>query len=215
MDPPPSLACAMGTTPAATNAAEPDDDAPAVCSGFHGLRTGPILGCSAEPLNPNSDICVLPKRIQSGAQIHPGPCAVGRHRMRIPRVGALHRRHALDGDVVLDERRHPVEVAAVRTRRPRAGPSAIERLIRQAIQRGVDGFGARDRRVDKLGSATRCLPEVRRRDQRHQDRQGRRRQRHECESCTDGTKAYRRCGEQSQEAPKPESSGTFASFRAG
>jgi hypothetical protein len=30
MEPPPSLACAIGTTPAATNAPEPDDDAPAV-----------------------------------------------------------------------------------------------------------------------------------------------------------------------------------------
>ncbi len=55
MDPPPSFACAMGTAPAATKAPDPDDDAPAVCSGFHGLRTGPSLGCSAEALNPNSD----------------------------------------------------------------------------------------------------------------------------------------------------------------
>lgn len=30
IEPPPSLACAIGTTPAATNAPEPDDDAPAV-----------------------------------------------------------------------------------------------------------------------------------------------------------------------------------------
>ena len=60
IDPPPSLACAIGTTPAATNAPEPDEDAPAVWSGFHGLRTGPIRGCSADALKPNSDICVLP-----------------------------------------------------------------------------------------------------------------------------------------------------------
>ena len=63
IEPPPSLACAMGTTPAATNAPEPDDDAPAVCSGFHGLRTAPSLGCSADALKPNSDICVLPSGI--------------------------------------------------------------------------------------------------------------------------------------------------------
>ena len=50
IDPPPSLACAIGTTPAATKAPEPDDDAPAVWSVFHGLRTGPSLGCSAEAL---------------------------------------------------------------------------------------------------------------------------------------------------------------------
>ena len=30
IDPPPSLACAIGTTPAATNAPDPDDDAAAV-----------------------------------------------------------------------------------------------------------------------------------------------------------------------------------------
>jgi hypothetical protein len=30
MEPPPSLAWAIGTTPAATNAPDPDDDAPAV-----------------------------------------------------------------------------------------------------------------------------------------------------------------------------------------
>ena len=60
IEPPPSLACAIGTTPAATNAPAPDDDAPAVWSGFHGLRTGPSRGCSADALKPNSDIWVLP-----------------------------------------------------------------------------------------------------------------------------------------------------------
>src|SRR3954468_15479117 len=60
IDPPPSLACAIGTTPAATKAPEPEDDAPAVWSGFHGLRTGPNRGCSAEALKPNSDSRVLP-----------------------------------------------------------------------------------------------------------------------------------------------------------
>src|SRR5215208_1352812 len=60
IDPPPSLACAIGTTPAATNAPEPDDDAPAVWSGFHGLRTAPSRGCSADALKPNSESRVLP-----------------------------------------------------------------------------------------------------------------------------------------------------------
>src|ERR1700754_1064613 len=63
IEPPPSLAWAIGTTPAATNAAEPDDDAPAVWSVFHGLRTGPSRGCSAEALKPYSDIWVLPSGV--------------------------------------------------------------------------------------------------------------------------------------------------------
>ena len=40
MDPPPSLACATGTMPEATAAAEPPDDPPVECSVFHGLRDG-------------------------------------------------------------------------------------------------------------------------------------------------------------------------------
>src|SRR6201999_4222793 len=39
--------------------ADPDDDAPAVWSEFHGLRTGTRRGGSAEALNPYSDIRVL------------------------------------------------------------------------------------------------------------------------------------------------------------
>src|ERR1700733_8859196 len=63
IDPPPSLACAIGTAPAATKAPDPDDDAPAVWSVFHGLRTAPSRGCSAEALNPYSDIWVLPSGV--------------------------------------------------------------------------------------------------------------------------------------------------------
>ncbi len=64
IEPPPSLACAMGTTPAATKAPEPADDAPAVWSVFHGPRTGPSRGCSADPLKPNSESWVLPSGIR-------------------------------------------------------------------------------------------------------------------------------------------------------
>ena len=64
IEPPPSLACAIGTTPAATNAPDPDDEAPAVRSVSHGLRTGPNRGCSADALNPNSDNCVLPSEVR-------------------------------------------------------------------------------------------------------------------------------------------------------
>ena len=41
MEPPPSLACAAGTMPDATAAAEPPEDPPVEWSVFHGLRDGP------------------------------------------------------------------------------------------------------------------------------------------------------------------------------
>jgi hypothetical protein len=41
IDPPPSLACAAGTSLAATAAAAPPLDPPALCASCHGLRVGP------------------------------------------------------------------------------------------------------------------------------------------------------------------------------
>ena len=41
VEPPPSLAWAMGTMPAATAVAEPPDEPPLVRAGSHGLRVGP------------------------------------------------------------------------------------------------------------------------------------------------------------------------------
>src|SRR5262249_37561061 len=38
IEPPPSVACAMGTTPAATAAAEPPLEPPELCFKLHGLR---------------------------------------------------------------------------------------------------------------------------------------------------------------------------------
>jgi hypothetical protein len=38
MEPPPSVACEIGVTPAATIAAEPAEEPPVVNSVFHGLR---------------------------------------------------------------------------------------------------------------------------------------------------------------------------------
>ncbi len=57
----------------------------------------------------------LAQRHKARRQICTREVAVGGLRLRIPRVGAVHRRHARDRDVVLDEGRHAVEVAAVRT----------------------------------------------------------------------------------------------------
>src|SRR5499426_2496355 len=61
IDPPPSVACAIGTIPAATAAAEPPLEPPAVCSRLHGLRVGPKRRGSVDGARPISGVLVLPK----------------------------------------------------------------------------------------------------------------------------------------------------------
>lgn len=63
MEPPPSLACATGTAPAATRAALPPDEPPAECAVFQGLRTGGPSSNSVEGLKPNSGSRVLPSTV--------------------------------------------------------------------------------------------------------------------------------------------------------
>src|ERR1700737_2686643 len=60
VDPPPSLAVAMGTRPAATAAAEPPLDPPGVRSRFHGLRVTPSARDAVNATAPNSGAAVLP-----------------------------------------------------------------------------------------------------------------------------------------------------------
>src|SRR3954468_15832723 len=60
-DPPPSLPWAMGTIPAATAAADPDDEPPATWPRFHGLRVGrPYTLASPVGPMPNSGLVVRP-----------------------------------------------------------------------------------------------------------------------------------------------------------
>lgn len=61
IDPPPSVACAIGAIPQATAAAEPPLEPPALCSRLHGLRVGPNSRGSVELANPSSGVLVLPK----------------------------------------------------------------------------------------------------------------------------------------------------------
>ena len=61
MEPPPSLAPATGTMPAATAAAEPPEEPPGVRVGSQGLRAGPQACGSVTFLAPNSGVLVLPK----------------------------------------------------------------------------------------------------------------------------------------------------------
>src|SRR6185312_12039202 len=60
IEPPPSVACAIGTMRAATAAAEPPLEPPALCAGFHGLRVGPNRRGSVELARPSSGVLVLP-----------------------------------------------------------------------------------------------------------------------------------------------------------
>src|SRR6266516_7340521 len=54
IDPPPSLACATGTIPLATAAADPPDEPPVEWPGFHGLRAGGKLIGSVVTVVPSS-----------------------------------------------------------------------------------------------------------------------------------------------------------------
>src|SRR5688500_9825657 len=60
IDPPPSLACATGTMPAATAHAEPPLDPPVIRVGSYGFRVGGHAGGSADGRMPSSEVLVLP-----------------------------------------------------------------------------------------------------------------------------------------------------------
>jgi hypothetical protein len=61
IEPPPSAACAKGTTPALTKAAAPPDDPPVEYCVFSGLRVGPFSKVSTAGNKPNSEVVDLPK----------------------------------------------------------------------------------------------------------------------------------------------------------
>src|SRR4249920_3562841 len=61
IDPPPSLAPAAGTIPAATADPDPPEDPPGVRPRSQGLREGPQSSDSVMPLAPSSGVLVLPK----------------------------------------------------------------------------------------------------------------------------------------------------------
>src|SRR5918993_908020 len=59
IEPPPSVACAIGTSPAATAAAAPPLDPPGVRSVFQGFRVAPLRSDSVNATVPNSGVLVL------------------------------------------------------------------------------------------------------------------------------------------------------------
>ena len=60
IDPPPSPACATGTMPLETAAAEPPLEPPGLRLVSHGLRAGPCDSGSVTGMSPNSGVFVLP-----------------------------------------------------------------------------------------------------------------------------------------------------------
>ncbi|MCY1180176.1 hypothetical protein D9M73_206060 [compost metagenome] len=58
--PPPSVAWATGTIPAATAEAAPPEEPPALIFRFHGLRVWPQSSDSVVVVKPNSGLVVLP-----------------------------------------------------------------------------------------------------------------------------------------------------------
>src|SRR5258706_10573294 len=69
IEPPPSVACATGTTPAATMAPEPADEPLVVYATSHGFRVGYIAGLSAALQQPNSGVVVRPMTVSPAARI--------------------------------------------------------------------------------------------------------------------------------------------------
>ena len=61
IEPPPSVACAIGAMPAATAAAEPPLEPPALRPRRQGFRVGPKSRGSVEEASPSSGVLVLPK----------------------------------------------------------------------------------------------------------------------------------------------------------
>ena len=60
IEPPPSVPCASGISPAAMAAAAPPLDPPGVLSVFHGFRVTPFNSDSVNAVVPNSGVFVFP-----------------------------------------------------------------------------------------------------------------------------------------------------------
>ena len=88
IEPPPSLACAIGTARDATSAAAPPLDPPGPCSGFHGLRVGPCTAGAVSMLNANSGVALRTSETSPAAWKRPASVASRRatkpSSMRLP-----------------------------------------------------------------------------------------------------------------------------------
>ena len=68
IEPPPSFACAAGTMPDATAAAEPPEEPPGDRVVSHGLRVGPYTSASLVAVRPSSGVAVLPRNTSPAAR---------------------------------------------------------------------------------------------------------------------------------------------------
>ena len=69
IEPPPSLAWAIGTRPAETAAAAPPLDPPGVSSVSHGFRVAPFRSDSVNATVPNSGVFVFPTTTNPASRI--------------------------------------------------------------------------------------------------------------------------------------------------
>ena len=92
----------------------------------------------------------LAQRNQTGGQKELREVAVAGLRPRIPGVGSLHSGHALDIDVVLDERRHAVEISTLAGCGGSVSPGLIEALVRQSVEDRIHRLRADDCGLDQL-----------------------------------------------------------------
>src|SRR6184192_245773 len=69
IEPPPSLPCAAGASPAATAAAAPPLEPPGVREVSHGLRQSPFSSDSVIAIVPNSGVFVLPRITKPASRI--------------------------------------------------------------------------------------------------------------------------------------------------
>ena len=76
IEPPPSLACANGSMPDATAAAEPPDDPPGVRARSHGLWVGPNASGSVVGMMPSSGVLVRPTITSPAAWKRAARCEV-------------------------------------------------------------------------------------------------------------------------------------------
>ena len=110
IEPRPSPPWAIGTMPAATAAAAPPDEPPAMCSGFQGLRQGPNSWPSVVPAMPNSgEVGLADRRHAARAVAAHQAVVLGVHDVR-GEAAAAGARPAGDLDQqVLDQEWHAAE----------------------------------------------------------------------------------------------------------
>ena len=151
IDPPPSLACAAGTMPDATAAADPPEDPPVECSVFHGIARraeAPRLGRREDA---ELGRVGLAADDEAGVDVALRQLLGHRRGVVAREVGPLVERRA--GELraeVLQEERHAAERPVGQLAR-RLVPGAVEELVDDRVQLRVELLDARDRLADQLG----------------------------------------------------------------